>query len=444
MPSRDRPRGLLDRLRHSVRAWLISDEPPESFWRSRGVSSTTGSGVAVTDETALRVMAVLSAVRVIAESISTLPLTVYERLDDGDKRPAPDHPVSEILHTLANEESTAQSVRETLCAHVLLRGNAYARVIRDGAGDVREIWPLTPGTVEVTRPKRDGPLAFHVTESGAPTETLRPDQVWRIPGLSWGGVTGLSPIGLAREGVGLALALEQNTASALRNGARIAGIVSHPHVMEDPEYHRFKASWDEAYAGVTNAGRTVVLEQGAKFEKVGMTFEDLQFLELKKFQVAEIARLFRVPLHMLFDDKAQPRANMEQASLEFVVYTLRPWLVRFEQTIARDLLLPSERRRYFAEHNVAGLLRGDFASRMAGYAQGRQWGWWSVNDVRRLENLNSLGARGDVYLQPLNMTEAGAEPPDAISRDAAPGTSDDGTDDEPPADPPSPTPEDDA
>jgi HK97 family phage portal protein len=272
---------------------------------------------------------------------------------------------------------------------------------------VRELWPLTPGTVRVERPRADGPLVIAVSETGTPQRDLRPDQVWRIPGLSWGGVTGLSPIGVAREAVGLAMALEQNTAASLANGSRIAGVVTHPHVMEDPEYERFRASWIEAHAGIPNSGKTAILEHGATFEKVGMTFEDLQFLELKKFQVAEIARLFRVPLHMLYDDKAQPRANMEQAGLEFVVHTLRPWLVRFEQTIARDLLHRDERRRFFAEHNVGGLLRGDFAARMAGYAQGRQWGWWSVNDVRRLENLNGIGPEGDVYLQPLNMVRAG-------------------------------------
>lgn len=404
-------RGLVSRLRSGVRAFLLSDEPPEWFWKTHGVSRPTLSGVSVTDETALRVTAVLSCVKVLAESISTLPLMVFERQANGDKRPAGEHPLSSILHTLCNEEATAQSVRETLCAHVLLRGNAYARVVRDGGGDVREIWPIAPGAIQPERRRPRDPLVFHVSESGVRTESLRTDQVWRIPGLSWGGATGLSPIALARESVGLAIALEQNTASALRNGSRVAGVVSHPHVMDDPEYQRFKGSWDEAYAGVTNAGKTVILEQGAKFEKVGMTFEDLQFLELKKFQVAEIARLFRVPLHMLYDSQSQPRANMEQQSLEFVVYTLRPWLVRFEQTITRDLLAPSERRRYFAEHNVAGLLRGDFAARMQGYALARQWGWLSVNDIRRLENQNGIGPEGDVYLQPLNMTPAGGPPP---------------------------------
>ena len=412
--------GPVRSLARRLLAWVISDEPQESFWRSRGLSPPTASGVAVTDQTALRVTAVLSCVKVLAESISTLPLMVFEREANGDKRPAFEHPLTSILHTLANDEATAQSTRETLSAHVLLRGNAYARVVRDGGGDVREIWPIPPGCVEVERPRPDGPLVFHVSQPGVKPEDLRPEQVWRIPGLSWGGATGLSPIGLARESVGLALALEQNTASALRHGARIAGVVTHPTVMEDPEFQRFKSSWDEAFAGVGNAGKTVVLEQGAKFEKVGMTFEDLQFLELKKFQVAEIARLFRVPLHMLFDDKAQPRANMEQASLEFVVYTLRPWLVRFEQTIARDLLLPSERGRFFAEHNVAGLLRGDFAGRMQGFAMARQWGWLSVNDIRRLENLNGIGEPGDVYLQPLNMARAGDPPPaPTIPKEAA-------------------------
>jgi HK97 family phage portal protein len=411
MPDPATSRTIASRVRSAVRAFLLSEEPPESFWKWRGVGRPTLSGVAVTDQTSLRVTAVLSCVKVLAESISTLPLMVFERQANGDKRPTAEHPLSPILHALCNDEATAQSVRETLCAHVLLRGNAYARVVRDGGGDVREIWPVAPGNIQPERPRPGGPLVFRVSEPGVRPETLRADQVWRIPGLSWGGATGLSPIALARESVGLAIALEQNTASALKHGARIAGIVSHPQVMDDPEYQRFKQSWDEAYAGVTNAGKTVILEQGAKFEKVGMTFEDLQFLELKKFQVAEIARLFRVPLHMLYDTQAQPRANMEQASLEFVVYTLRPWLVRFEQTIARDLLLPSERARFFAEHNVAGLLRGDFAARMSGYAQGRQWGWWSVNDIRRLENLNGIGAEGDVYLQPLNMTPAGGAPP---------------------------------
>jgi HK97 family phage portal protein len=413
MPRPARRRDLVSRLRSGVRAFLMSEEPPESFWRWRGVGPPSATGVIVNDATALRISAVLSCVKVLAESISTLPVMIFERQENGDKRPANEHPLSTMLHAglgLPNEETTAQTLRETLAAHVLLRGTAYARIARDGAGDVRELWPLLPGCVLPERPTPGGPLVYRIIQAGAATETLRPDQVWRIDGLSWNGLNGLSPVGLAREAFGLALALEQNTASALRHGARVAGVVTHPQIMDDPEYKRFKASWDEAFAGVGNAGKTVVLEQGAKFEKVGMTFEDLQFLELKRFQVTEIARIFRVPPHMLFDNQAQPRANMEQASLEFLMYGLRPWLVRFEASILRDLILPVERGRYFAEHNVAGLLRGDFLTRMQGFAAGRQWGWLSVNDIRRLENLNGIGPDGDIYLQPSNMVPAGTTP----------------------------------
>lgn len=403
-------RGLVARTRAALRAWLWSDEPPESFLRSVGGGPTL-SGVHVTAQTALQIATVLSCVRLLSESISTLPLMVFERGENGDKRPAPEHPLSSVLHDIANVETTAQSARETLLAHVLLRGSAYAQIARDGAGEVRELWPIEPDAIQPFRRKPGAPLEFEVSQIGVAPAVLRADQVWRIPGLSWNGLTGLSPIGLARETFGIATGLEQGTAAALKNGSRLAGVVSHPAIMDDPEYKRFAASWNEAYSGITNAGKTAILEQGAKFEKVAMTFEDMQFLELKRFALAEIARIFRVPLHMLYDAAAQPRANMEQASLEFVVYSLRPWLVRFEQTILRDLLLPSERGRFFAEHNVAGLLRGDFAARMAGYASARQWGWLSVNDIRRLENQNGIGPDGDVYLQPSNMAPAGTPAP---------------------------------
>lgn len=410
------PRGFGSRVRSAVRAFLRSDVPPDQFLTGADlVDAPAPAGVRVSDKTAMTVSAVLSSVKLLSESISTLPLMVFERQENGDKSPAPMHPVSQLLHTLANEETTAQSLRETAAAHVLLRGTAYMRIARDGAGVPRELWPIHPDTIRPFR-DADGALRFDVAESGGSNRVLRTDQVWRIPGLSWNGVTGLSPIGFARETFGLAIALDQNTAAAMRNGARISGVVSYPEVLDEEEYKARQADIKATLSGPANAGKVWLADGGAKWEPMAMTFEDLQFLDLKRFQIAEIARIFRVPLHMLYDQAAQPRANMEQASLEFVVYSLRPWLVRFEQTIIRDLLLPSERARYFAEHNVAGLLRGDFAARMAGYAQGRQWGWWSVNDIRRLENLNGIGPEGDVYLQPSNMVPAGDPPAAAPTR----------------------------
>lgn len=409
-------RGVLSRVQSAVQAFLRSDAPPGDFVTGADLVDAPGpAGVRVSDRTALTVSAVLSSVKLLSESISTLPLMVFEREANGDRSPAPQHPVSQLLHTLANDETTAQSLRETAAAHVLLRGTAYMRIARDGGGVPRELWPIHPDTI---RPFRDtsNALRFEVAESGNRNVTLRPDQVWRIPGLSWNGVTGLSPIGFARETFGLAIALDQNTAAAMKNGARISGVVSYPEVLEDEEYQSRKKDIAATLSGPANAGKVWLADGGAKWEPMAMTFEDLQFLELKRFQIAEVARIFRVPLHMLYDQAAQPRANMEQASLEFVVYSLRPWLIRFEQTITRDLLLPAERARYFAEHNVAGLLRGDFAGRMAGYAQGRQWGWWNVNDIRRMENLNGIGPEGDVYLQPSNMAPAGDAQAEAPTR----------------------------
>ncbi len=405
MPPRP-PRTLLGRLSAAVRAFRTDEEPPSSFLRAVGGGRTSETGIVITDETALRIAAVTSCVRVLAESIATLPLMVFERLPDGDRRAAPDHPVAAVLHDQASPESTAMQVRETALAHVLLRGNSLTRVVRDGAGEVRELWPIAADTWQARRPAPTSPLVFDVSAPGEAPYTLRIDQVWRCSGLSWNGCTGLSPIGLARETFGLAAAFERTSAALMKNGSRLGGIVSYPEKLDEDEFDRRQDNWAELMSGPQNAGRVWMADSGAKFETVGMKLEDLQFIELKRFQVAEIARVFRVPLHMLYDHAAQPRANMEQASLEFVMYSLRPWLVRLEQTYARDLLLPSERARYVVEHNVAGLLRGDFAARMAGYAQGRQWGWLSVNDIRRLENMNAIDD-GDIYLQPSNMQPAG-------------------------------------
>lgn len=419
--ARPRRPNVLKRLGASLRAAAVTwsefdhaQESPANFLRWRGgMGGESSTGVAVTDESALRIATVLSCVKVIAEQISTLPLMVFDRQGDGSKRAMPEHPLSMMLHTLPNLESTAQAVRETHVAHTLIRGDGYVRVVRDGGGRVAELWTLPPGTIEVSRPQRRGELLFRYSENGVPAEDLSAEDLWRLPGLSWNGVTGLSPIGLARESMGLAIALERSTAKTLKNSARLATVIEYDQEMDDPDFEAFKRDWKESAEGPDNAGSTQFLDRGMKLKTVGMSFEDLQFLELKRFQVAEICRLYRVPKHMVFEGDAMPRANMEQASLEFVIYTLRPWLVRVEQTITRDLLLPGERGRLFAEHNVAGLLRGDFQTRMAGYAQGRQWGWWSANDVRALENQNGIGPQGDVYLQPSNMVDAGNPQPPA-------------------------------
>jgi len=235
--------------------------------------------------------------------------------------------------------------------------------------------------------------------------TLRRDEVLHIPGLGFDGLIGYSPIAMAKNAIGMALATEEYGASFFANGANPGGVLEHPGVVKDPQ--RVKDSWNSVYQGSANAHRIAVLEEGMKFQAIGIPPEQAQFLETRKFQINEIARIFRVPPHMVADLDKSSFSNIEQQSLEFVKYTLDPWVTRWEQALQQSLLLPSEKSRYFVKFNVDGLLRGDYASRMSGYATARQNGWMSANDIRELENMNRIPEElgGDLYLINGNMTK---------------------------------------
>lgn len=392
-------------------------------WSNQISSTINGSasqtGMLVNADQAMRIATVHRCVRVLSESIGSLPLLLYQR-DGEDRKLATGHPLFDLLHAFPNPEMSAMQVIEFMVMQLQLRGNALCRKVYNGAGRLVELWPIPWDWVTVQRHSPTAPLLYQVHPTNtyglggsiARAEVLRRDQVWHVAGLGWDGVTGLSPVAYAREAFGLSLATEGHGAALFRNGARISGIVEHPGVIKDDEYARYKASWDEAYAGVTNAGKTAFLERGAKFQKVTLTNDEAQFLETRKFQVAEICRIYGVPRHMVYDHDTQPRANMEQAGTEFVVYSLRPWLKRIEQTAARDLLDPSDRADVFPEFLVDALLRGDFKGRQEAYRIGREGGWLCPNDVRQLENMNRLPPEkgGDDYLRPSNMTVAGEKP----------------------------------
>ena len=365
----------------------------------------TTSGKPVNERTAMQTTAVYACVRILAEAIASLPLHVYEYQDDGGKKLVHDHPLYYLLHDEPNPEMTSFVFRETLMSHLLIWGNAYAQIIRDGAGRVLGLYPLLPDKMEVQRDDR-GNIYYVYSRNSDENPMfkeygnikLKAEDVLHIPGLGFDGLIGYSPIAMAKNAVGMTLACEEYGASFFANGANPGGVLEHPGVLKDPS--KVRESWNSVYRGVNNAHKIAVLEEGMKYQQIGIPPEEAQFLETRKFQINEIARLYRIPPHMVGDLDKSSFSNIEQQSLEFVKYTLDPWVIRWEQSLQRSLLLPGEKGKYFIKLNVDGLLRGDYQSRMNGYAVGRQNGWFSANDIREMENMNPIPDEegGNLYL----------------------------------------------
>ena len=365
----------------------------------------TTSGKPVNERTAMQTTAVYACVRILAEAVASLPLHVYEYQDDGGKKLVHDHPLYYLLHDEPNPEMTSFVFRETLMSHLLIWGNAYAQIIRDGAGRVLGLYPLLPDKMEVQRDDK-GNIYYVYSRNSDENPTfkeygnikLKAEDVLHIPGLGFDGLIGYSPIAMAKNAVGMTLACEEYGASFFANGANPGGVLEHPGVLKDPS--KVRKSWNSVYRGVNNAHKIAVLEEGMKYQQIGIPPEEAQFLETRKFQINEIARLYRIPPHMVGDLDKSSFSNIEQQSLEFVKYTLDPWVIRWEQSLQRSLLLPGEKGKYFIKLNVDGLLRGDYQSRMNGYAVGRQNGWFSANDIREMENMNPIPDEegGNLYL----------------------------------------------
>ena len=392
--------------------------------RDKPQNRTTGSaysfffggstaGKRVNERSAMQMTAVYSCVRILAEAVAGLPLHLYHYKENGGKEKAINHPLYLLLHDEPNPEMSSFVFRETLMTHLLLWGNAYAQIIRNGKGEVIALYPLMPDRMTVTR-NSNGQLYYEYTVSmdDAPPVTgslvrLNPSDVLHIPGLGFDGLVGYSPIAMAKNAIGMAIACEEYGAKFFANGAAPGGVLEHPGTIKDPQ--RVRESWQSTFGGSGNANKIAVLEEGMKYTPIGISPEQAQFLETRKFQINEIARIFRVPPHMVGDLEKSSFSNIEQQSLEFVKYTLEPWLVRWEQSIQRILLSPEEKKSYFAKFNVEGLLRGDYASRMTGYATARQNGWMSANDIRELENMDRIPAEegGDLYLINGNMLPLG-------------------------------------
>ena len=386
------------------------DKPTDSTAGSRYAFYMGGStsGKAVTERSAMQMTAVYSCVRILAEAIAGLPLHLYRYNSAGGKEKAIDHPLYQLLHDEPNPEMSSFVFRETLMCHLLIYGNAYAQIIRNGKDQIVALYPLMPNKMTVDRDE-SGQLYYqymrYADEVGGKNETviLKPTDVLHIPGLGFDGLVGYSPIAMAKNAIGLAIATEEYGAKFFANGAAPSGVLEHPGTIKDPQ--RVREAWQSQFGGSQNSGKIAVLEEGMKYTPISISPEQAQFLETRKFQINEIARIFRVPPHMVGDLEKSSFSNIEQQSLEFVKYTLDPWVIRWEQSIMRTLLTPEEKKSYFVKFNLEGLLRGDYQSRMNGYATARQNGWMSANDIRELENLDRIPAEagGDLYLINGNM-----------------------------------------
>lgn len=367
------------------------------------------SGKNVNERSAMQMTAVYACVRILSEAIAGLPLHLYRYEENGSKTKALDHPLYGLLHDEPNPEMTSFVFRETLMTHLLLWGNAYAQIIRNGKNEVIALYPLMPNKMQVDRDE-NGKLYYTYTRSkeeanakDCSTVILKPEDVLHIPGLGFDGLVGYSPIAMAKNAIGMAIACEEYGAKFFANGASPSGVLEHPGIIKDPQ--KIRDSWNAAYGGSSNSHKVAVLEEGMKYTPISISPNEAQFLETRKFQINEIARIFRVPPHMVGDLEKSSFSNIEQQSLEFVKYTLDPWVIRWEQSLSRALFSSDEKKRLFFKFNVEGLLRGDYQSRMAGYATGRQNGWMSANDIRELENMDRIPAEegGDLYLVNGNM-----------------------------------------
>ena len=363
--------------------------------------SRTASGVRVNADTSMACSAYTACIRVISDSVSSLPLHLYERLPNGGKRKASEHPIYRLLHQQPNPWQTAQEFRDWMTGLYLHYGASYAEIRAGARGPVSELWPLHSSRMEVER-LENGRLRYIYREPDGRVTTYRQEQIFALRFTTDDGVHPIPTYRLFANAIGLAQALEAHGATYFGNGARPGIVLESENPVPVEAAERLREAWERMHRGADRAHRTAVLPAGVKAHELSQSNEAAQFLETRQYQVIEICRAFRVPPHMIQDLTRSTYSNIEVQGTEFVQHCLLPHLKRWEAAIARDLIEDDD--TYFAEHNVTGLLRGDHASRSAYYVSAIQNGWMSINEVRELENLNPLGPEGDKHFIQLNMT----------------------------------------
>ncbi len=366
-----------------------------------GDSFVSSSGQSVTPTKAMRVSAFFRGVDLLSSQIAALPLTVYKKDSSGNRFEAADHVVNRLLHTEPNHLYTSFVFRQTAMVHLLVEdGNFYSIIERDNNYMPKRLWICDPKQV---RPiMTDGQMFYFVNGFREPFPAR--DMI-HVLGLSFDGIVGLTPLKYHAQSLGYSLTLQEFSQRFFKNGANVGAVVEHPNKMTVDQYEMFRDSWDRAYAGTQNAGKTAILQGGAKLNKIGIAPDEAQYLESRKHSVSDIARILGVPPHKIYDLEKATFSNIEQQGIEFVQDSLLPWIRRFESEFDRKLFTEAEKRMpMYSKFNVSGLLRGDAAARGEYYSKLTGAGIMTPDEVRAKEDLNAKGGMADELHYPLNTT----------------------------------------
>lgn len=393
--------GIARNKNSNQRSWNPTDERWYSPFPWLGKN---GQRVA-NPETATQVPPLFTGVRIITETLSSVPLVLYKRKSEGQRERAEDNGLYKVLKNLANPRLTSLEFRELLTGHMILRGNGFAQIIRSLDGEISGLYPLHPDRMELVFDDKLQEYVYKYQLRDGSYRKFLKEEIFHLRGPSSDGIWGISFVQSLKLMIEHNMTLDEYAQNFYVNNAAPSGVLqmSAGIEMSPKAKDNLREEWKKKY-GAANSGSIAILEEGLSWQQIGMSSQDSQFIDTLKDARRQILGALRIPLYMAGDPEKMSFNSVEQLGIQFIVYTMLPYFVRWEQTIYRDLLLESERKKYYAEFLVEGLQRGDIISRYRAYAIGRQWGWLSVNDIRTLENLNTVDG-GDVYLQPLNMID---------------------------------------
>lgn len=406
----------LKKFAYRIRSAVSTLANPERWLIEMFGGTHSKSGTRVNENTAVKVTAVFACVRLLAQTLASLPLHTYKRVGDGRER-AYDHPLYSLLHSLANPECTSYNFRLIMMVNLLLTGNAYAEIVRNGAGHITELWPISSSRVNIRRNFATNEIFYDVYTLDGKLRTLYPEKMFHLQWIGTENFDSFKPVALAREAIGLSIATEEFGSRFFSNGANASGIAEYPGKLSEDAHNRFEKTFNEKYVGISKNQRVLFLEEGLKFTKLTVNPNEAQAVETREFQVVEIARFYNVPLHLIQENTKSTSwgTGIEEMNIGFVTFSMRPYLVCWEQEMIKSLFLPSERRTYFSEFNVDGLLRGDSKSRAEALDIKMRNGVINADEWRAMDNMNPQpNGIGKKYYRPLNWIVKGEDdsPPD--------------------------------